>query len=172
MNYRLIIASAAIVTAIAAALALVPPWRVMIIEMLGFSVPVAPAKQLPPSSAPEPPVATLPNPVTNPDPTSRTEQHQVCGSWQSNGSQKTYAFICRGSGVLQIRQIDSTGRENTGTGTASADGQVQAEIRIARNNRRAYLRLRLSTDGQRLDGTWYGNAAEESGEVSFHRVYP
>jgi hypothetical protein len=163
-NYKRALVIAALMTAIATALLVIPPWWHLIMEP-GLTPGPGPVPTLPVSSpTPVPSVSDQVRPVT------RQPQQQVCARWQSNESQKTYDFICQGPGAFLVRQIDSDGRENTGTGTASADGQVQVEILIARNNRTAHLRLRLSGDGQRLEGSWYGNATVESGEVSFHRI--
>lgn len=169
-NYRLVLAIAAVVSAVATSLAVVPSWRLMVIDMFGLSAPKAPTKQTEPSPISEVQAETRPNPVLQPPTTMSKERREACGRWQSKESHKTYEFICQGSGDFRIRQIDSTGRENHGSGTTNSDGQVEAQIVIARNNRTAYLRLQFSSDGQQLNGSWYGNSAEESGEVSFHRV--
>src|SRR4051812_14173171 len=126
-NYKRALAIAAIVTAIATALLVIPPYWHLIVER-----GLTPG----PGPVPLPTLAASPTPVpsVNDQVPPVTQQQQVCGRWQSNESQKIYDFICQGPGAFQIRQIDRTGRENTGTGTASANGQVQAEILIARNN--------------------------------------
>lgn len=171
-NYRLAMLILAVVMTLAAILALVPSYRTMLIELLGWAGPVTMVPAPTPTPTPGSAGISQPTPITNvPQPT--PQQHQVCGRWQSPRSQKTYDFICQGPGTFRVRQVDGAGGENTGTGTVGPDGQeVQAHILIARNNRTAYLRLRLSSDGQRLDGSWSGDAAVETGAVSFRRIQP
>lgn len=170
-NYKLAMLILAVVMTLAAILALVPSYRTMLIDIKGLAGPV-PTIYPAPSPTPASAGVSQPTPITNlPQPT--PQQHQVCGRWRSQRSEKTYDFICHSATTFQVRQVDDAGGENTGTGTVAPDGQeVQAQILIARNNRTAYLRLRLSSDGQRLDGSWSGNAAVETGAVSFHRVQP
>jgi hypothetical protein len=160
-----------LIMALAALLALIPPYRSMLIELLGF--PLAAPTTAPAAPTPNVASGSQPTPVTTPPPAvTQTDQHQVCGRWQSDGSEKTYDFICRDRVTFQLRQINGAGGENSGSGTFTADGQVHAQILIARNNRTAYLKLRLSGDGQRLDGFWSGSAAIETGAVSFRRIEP
>src|SRR5258708_34689930 len=151
-NYRLAMLILAVVMTLAAILALVPSYRAMLIELLGWAGPVTMVPAPTPTPTPGSAGVSQPTPITNvPQPT--PQQHQVCGRWHSPRSQKTYDFICHGPGTFLVQQVDSAGGENTGTGTVAPDGQeVQAQILIARTNRTAYLKLRLSRAAERLHG--------------------
>jgi hypothetical protein len=98
------------------------------------------------------------------------KQQTVCGLWQSESSQKKYDFVCQGQSSFQVHEIGSTRQNNTGSGTIREDGQIQAEMLITKRGRTAHLRLHLSNDGQKIEGSWYGGDAKESGTLSFHRV--
>jgi hypothetical protein len=37
-------------------------------------------------------------------------------------------------------------------------------------NRMAYLKLRLSTDGQKMEGSWHGDDPRETGLLTFHKI--
>ena len=117
--------------------------------------------------APTPAPAQTPEAVRAPIP---TPGPTLCGRWRSVKSQKDYNFVCRGQNSFQIQELNDGLQNNSGSGWISSNGEIQAELLIAKKDRTAHLRLQLSSDGQRLDGTWYGNHARESGTLSFYRV--
>jgi hypothetical protein len=116
---------------------------------------------------PTPRAVQTPEAISTPIPVARPT---VCGRWRSVQSQKNYDFVCQGQSSFQIRELNGQGQNNTGSGSVGQNGEIQAELLIAKKDRTAHLRLRLSSDGQRLDGTWYGDDAHESGDLSFYRI--
>ena len=151
----------AAITAVSTALLVIPAWRN--------------SGGLPPSNqwtTPTPTPTPRPSPVQTPQVVSTplpAVKPNVCGRWKSVSSQKIYDFVCQGQ-RFEIRELNGEGQNNTGSGSVSQDGEIQAALLIAKKDRTAHLRLRLSNDGQRLDGSWYGNDPRESGTLSFYRI--
>lgn len=96
-------------------------------------------------------------------------QPNVCGTWVSATSQKRYDFVCQGQGSFEIYEISDKGLNKNGSGKLTEEGNVEADLLSMPKNRRAYLRLRLSADGRRMEGSWQGEDPRESGQLMFHR---
>lgn len=107
-----------------------------------------------------------PEPKTNPLPS----QHTVCGAWISVTSRKRYDFVCGGGGSFEIYEVTDKGLSKNGWGKLTEGGAVEADLVSMPKNRKAHLRLRLSPDGRRMDGSWQGDDPRESGNLIFQRV--
>ncbi|HEY9405716.1 MAG TPA: hypothetical protein VIQ24_23905 [Pyrinomonadaceae bacterium] len=116
---------------------------------------------------PQPSVTPVPTPTK-----AETFQSQinVCGTWLSMTSQKRYDFVCQGQGAFEIYEVSDKGLSKNGSGKLTEEGNVEADLLSMPKNRRAHLRLKLSADGRRMEGTWQGEDPRESGQLMFHRV--
>jgi hypothetical protein len=150
-NRTKLCAAVAILTLLAG-IAMVPPAWWPILFPRPFQSPVTPP------SLPEPPVS-----VAEP-------RQNVCGEWLSATSRKQYNFVCQGKDSFQIYEVTGEGLNKTGSGNMSAGGDVDADLLSSPKNRRAHLRLRLSTDGRTMTGSWQGEDPRESGQLMFHRI--
>jgi hypothetical protein len=120
----------------------------------------------------EKPAANPPanQPSANPPAPPHAKRSDVCGAWLSETSQKQYDFVCHGQGTLQVRQVSGAGLKNTGVGTFTDDGRIEADLMILPKNRTAHLSLKLSPDGQKIVGVWHGDDHDEHGDLTFRRV--
>jgi hypothetical protein len=156
--YAVIIAATAIVVAGAAfyqAWRLVPP-------------------PLPPHGGPvvqhSPTPAVTPSAAPTPSPTQVARRPNVCGVWLSETSQKKYDFVCQGEDFFEIYEVGEAGANKTGTGKITGEGSVEADLLSLPKKRRAQLKLTLSADGRKLEGSWQGEDPRESGRLMFHKV--
>lgn len=117
---------------------------------------------------------TSATPASTPSPTPQTvplqSQSNVCGTWMSATSRKRYDFICQGEDYFEIYEVSDKGLSKNGSGKLTKEGNVEADLLSMPKNRRAHLRLRLSVDGRRMEGSWQGKDPRESGQLMFHRV--
>lgn len=96
-------------------------------------------------------------------------QRNVCGTWVSATSRKRYDFVCLGQGSFEIYEVSDQGLSKNGSGKLIEDN-VEAELLSMPKSRRAHLRLKLSADGLRMEGSWQGDDPRESGQLMFHRA--
>lgn len=117
---------------------------------------------------------TSATPTPTPSPTPKTAplqtQANVCGTWVSMTSQKRYDFVCQGQGSFEIYEVSNRGLNKNGSGRLTEDGNVEADLLSMPKNRRAHVKLKLSADGRRMEGSWRGEDPRESGQLTFHRV--
>jgi hypothetical protein len=117
---------------------------------------------------------TWATPSPTPSPISKTAPHQgqhtVCGTWVSATSRKRYDFVCQGEGSFEIYEVSASGLDKNGTGKLTEEGNVEADLLSKPKNRSAHLRLKLSADGSRMEGSWQGKDPRESGQLMFYRV--
>ncbi len=122
----------------------------------------------------EPGAQTSATPAPSPSPTTQAGSLQgppnVCGTWVSATSRKRYDFVCQGQRSFEIYEIGDKGLSKNGSGKLTEEGGVEADLISMPKNRRARLRLKLSTDGRRMEGSWQGEDPRESGQLMFHRV--
>lgn len=97
-------------------------------------------------------------------------QTNVCGTWISATSRKRYDFVCQGQGSFEIYEVSDKGLSKNGSGKLTEDGSVEADLLSMPKNRRARLKLRISADGRRMEGSWQGEDPRESGQLMFQRV--
>lgn len=116
---------------------------------------------------PPPPVLTDDRSTPRKDPLQ--SQPNVCGTWVSATSGKQYDFVCQGQGSFEIYEVSDKGLSKNGSGRLTEEGNVEADLLSVPKNRRARLRLRLSADGRRMEGSWQGEDPRESGQLTFHR---
>lgn len=128
--------------------------------------------QGPTSQEPEqvPPQQSSPMPVVKQPAGQTSPQQKVCGVWLSTTSQKRYNFVCQGNDSFEIYEVTSQGANKNGSGKLTGDGNVEASLLASPKNRWAHMKLRLSDDGQRLQGSWRGDDPRESGQLMFYRV--
>jgi hypothetical protein len=122
----------------------------------------------PPASGPAP--QSSPTPATSPSAAPVPRQQNVCGVWLSTTSQKRYDFICQGQAAFEVYEVTAQGLNKIGSGRLTEDGNVEASLFISPKNRRAYLNLKLSSDGRKLEGTWKGDDPREFGQLQFNRA--
>ena len=139
--------------------------------LISFGILVSTALLVPPAwwkgRSPGPNSNTAP-PITNPQ---VKKQPEVCGVWVSETSEKKYSFVCKDQNSFQIDEVNFNGHTNSGSGSFTDGGHINADLFIPKRSRMAHLRLQLSSDGKRIDGTWVGDdPANESGIVAFHRA--
>jgi hypothetical protein len=115
------------------------------------------------------PTAT-PSSVPTTSATLVARQQNICGVWLSATSRKKYNFVCQGEGLFEIYEVGESGASKTGTGKIASDGSVEAALLSLAKNRRAQLKLTLSDDGRRLEGSWRGEDPRESGRLMFNKV--
>ena len=119
---------------------------------------------------PQTSVTPTPTPNLTDKAGSLQNQTNVCGTWVSMTSRKRYDFVCQGQGAFEIYEISDKGLSKNGSGKLTEEGNVEADLLSMPKNRRAHLRLRLSADGRRMEGSWQGEDPRESGQLMFHRV--
>lgn len=110
------------------------------------------------------------SPALTATPALATKHQNICGTWLSSSSHKKYNFVCHGEGFFEIYEVSEGGANKTGTGKITDDGSVEADLISLEKNRKAQLRLRLSTNGQMMDGSWRGEDPRESGRLTFQKV--
>jgi hypothetical protein len=173
-SYRRIMLIIALVAALSAALMVFPAWWSGVFNPPnGSTGPGSNSNTQATVVSPSPIVgigSPSPSPTPTPTPTLRVAQRAICGKWRSVSSQKNYNFICQGQGTFQIQEMNDRGQTNTGSGTIGPNGEISADLLIARNDRTAHLSLQLSSDGQWLVGTWNGVSKTEAGSISFQRI--
>lgn len=143
-----------------------------IIGTLAQVVVVPPALKWWPYEEQKAQTSATPAPTPNPTPKSGTLQSQtnVCGTWVSATSQKRYDFVCQGQGSFEIYEVSDKGLSKNGSGKLTEDDSVEADLLLMPKNRRAHLRLKLSADGRRMEGSWQGEDPRESGQLMFQRI--
>jgi hypothetical protein len=109
------------------------------------------------------PVATSP---TSPS----FNQPNLCGEWLSETSHKQYQFVCTGQDLFEIYEISDQGLNKTGSGKVTDDGTLEADFHSLTKNRWAHLKLTLSPDGRKMEGSFQGADPRESGWLTFRRV--
>lgn len=97
-------------------------------------------------------------------------QRTVCGTWVSETSRKRYDFVCQGQGFFEIYEVSDKGLNKNGSGKLIEGDNVEVELLSMPKNRRAHLKLKLSSDGLRMEGSWRGDDPREYGQLLFHRV--
>ncbi len=122
----------------------------------------APTERPGPQSSPVPVTISSANPLVR--------QQNVCGVWLSETSRKRYNFICQAQDSFEIYEISDQGLNKNGSGKLTEDGNIEAEFLSLPKNRRAHLKLRLSADGRKMEGSWQGDDPRESGRLLFHRI--
>jgi len=143
--------------------------------LISFGILVSTALLVPPAwwkgrPAPDSPHAT-PSPTPSLPAPQAKKQVSVCGHWISETSHKKYAFVCKDEHSLQINEVDSDGRTNSGSATITDNGYIKGDLFIGNKGRVAHLRLQVSSDGQRIQGSWVGDdPANETGILAFHRA--
>ena len=108
-------------------------------------------------------------PFKKPVQTSTTPTPDVCGTWVSATSRKRYDFVCQGQGAFVIYEVTDKGISKNGWGRLMEEGNVEADLQSMPKNRKAHLRLKLSTDGRSMEGSWQGDDPREFGQLMFHR---
>jgi hypothetical protein len=111
-----------------------------------------------------------PSPVQSPSAAPVARRPNVCGVWLSATSRKKYEFVCQGEDFFEIYEVGEEGADKTGTGKITGDGTVEADLVSRPKNRRAQLKLTLSADGRKLEGSWRGEDPRESGRLMFQKV--
>lgn len=116
--------------------------------------------------------SATPAPIPKPAPKTEPLQSQpnVCGTWASATSRKRYDFVCQGQGSFEIYEVSDKGLSKNGSGRLTEEGNVEADILSMPKNRKAHLRLKLSADGRRMEGPWWGDDPRESGQLTFYRI--
>ncbi len=137
---------------------------VAIISAISQTLVVPPAWKLWPAE--EPRAQTSPTPAATPI----QNRPNVCGIWVSSTSQKRYDFVCQGGDSFEIYEVSDQGINKNGSGKLTEGSKVEAEILSTPKNRKARLKLMLSTDGRRMEGSWKGDDPRESGQLMFHRI--
>ena len=155
----LITAIAASVTALATLLLVPPAWlgNPWIQERLG-----RPLQRLPIPTAPEGKKREGDQQTVGPS--------NIGGFWRSQTSNKLYTFICISSDYFEIYENDpNLGTVKVGFGKIF-QRTVEATFLSIGKGRMASLRLRLSEDDKKLEGTFQGLDARESGSLVFVRI--
>jgi len=99
-----------------------------------------------------------------------SQQEAICGGWQSQTSQKKYQFVCKSNGYFEVYELTESGLIKIGSGSATHDGTVEADLVSIAKNRRGHWKLTLSSDGRMMHGPWYGDDPRESGQLTFYKV--
>lgn len=153
-TYAVLMLLVLVVTAVSTAMLVPPAWRAVIDR-----------------SQTTEPIVRSPAPLFDgPSVDSQPGLKSVCGLWRSGNSRKQYGFICQQQNAFKIHEINGQGPNNTGSGKVTEDGKVEAHLLILPKKRTAHLKLQLSADGQKLEGTWNGDDPREAGQLTFHRV--
>jgi len=90
--------------------------------------------------------------------------------WLSETSHKQYNFACKGHDSFEIYEISDQGLTKVGTGKIIDDGNLEADFHVLKKKRWAHLQLKLSPDGQKMEGPYHGSDSGEHGWLTFHRV--
>jgi hypothetical protein len=133
---------------------------------------VPPAWKVWPFTSPTLEPISLNSPIPAPTPHVKplTEQESICGMWLSETSRKQYNFVCQGQNLFEIYEVGDQGLNKNGSGKIFEGGDVEADILSLTKNRKAHLKLRLSNDGRKMEGSWRGDDPRESGQLTFHRT--
>jgi hypothetical protein len=114
--------------------------------------------------------AVIANPENAPVLPSAGKSSAPCGVWQSETSGKRYNFICQDERTFEIYENDpSQGLIKVGSGIIS-QGRVDGTLLVRGKDRTATLSLTLSTDGQKMEGSFKGSDPREFGELVFQRL--
>lgn len=155
-----------ILAAVAQLLVLPPTWLTFWASNPSIQNPVGPTSaeaQPTVSSPPSHAVATLPSGRD------ALTSKLVCAEWLSESSGRRYNFICQDQTSFDIYENRGGLLTKVGSGRLVEDGSLEADIRVAEKDRLAHLRLRLSSDGQKIEGSFHGDDPRESGHLVFHR---
>jgi hypothetical protein len=117
-------------------------------------------------------IGPSPTPKNSPTvtPSAAAPLPSVCGLWQSETSGKKYNFICQGQSFFEMYEVGADqGLTKVGSGNVNGDS-VEADFFSLTKGRSAKLKLRLSADGRKLEGTLQGNDPRESGWLTFHKI--
>ena len=152
--YALIVSLAVLIGTLAQALVVPPAWTWW---------PVG-------SPAQEHAVQNSASSVATPSSAPAMGQPNVCGVWRSGTSGKRYNFVCKGQDSFEIYEVSAQGVTKNGSGTLTKESTVEASLLSLPKNRMAYLKLKLSTDGRSMEGSWRGDDLRESGQLVFHRI--
>jgi hypothetical protein len=161
-KYAVITLVVAVFAAIAQALVVPPAW----IQANSSSSTPTSANSNPSVTAPPvttPPVMELP---VTPIP----KQQNICGVWLSLTSRKQYNFVCQDQDAFVIYEVSDQQLIQNGSGTLTNNGDVKARLFLSNKKRTAHISLRLSPDGQKMEGSWRGDDPRESGALMFHKV--
>lgn len=113
----------------------------------------------------------IPNPPATPPPaTTSVNGQNICGVWLSETSHKQYDFVCKEQGSVEIYEISNQGLTRVGAGKITEAGNLEADFHVQTKNRWARLQLKLSPDGQTMEGSYHGSDLREVGRLTFHRV--
>lgn len=116
-----------------------------------------------------------PSPISNPPATplpatTSVDGQNICGVWLSETSHKQYNFVCKEHGSVEIYEISNQGLARVGAGKITEAGNLEADFHVQTKNRWARLQLKLSPDGQTMEGSYHGTDPREAGRLTFHRV--
>lgn len=117
-------------------------------------------------------VSPTPTPKSSPvaTPLPVISQSSVCGIWLSRTSGKRYNFICQNQNFFELYEVGSDqGLTKVGSGTVNGDA-IEVDFFSTIKRRSAKLKLTLSADGQKLEGTMQGNDPRESGWLTFQKI--
>jgi hypothetical protein len=93
-----------------------------------------------------------------------------CGVWQSANSSKRYTFVCHDENTFEIFENDpNQGLIRVGSGVIS-QGSVNGSLFVRDKGRAAALSLRISEDGQKMEGSFKGLDPTEFGQVVFQKL--
>lgn len=123
----------------------------------------------------EPPATNSASPVSTPTATPlpaapSVDQPNICGVWLSETSHKQYNFVCKEHDSVEIYEISNQGLTKVGAGKVTNAGNLEADFHVLTKDRWAHLQLKLSPDGQTMEGSYQGRDQRESGRLTFHRV--
>lgn len=110
------------------------------------------------------------SPVTEPAVKPHPARQDVCGTWQSQTSQKHYNFVCRSEGLFEVYEVGNGVLIRAGSGKVNADGSVEADLVSPAKNRKGHWKLKLSPDGRIMQGPWYGDDPREFGQLTFYKA--
>jgi hypothetical protein len=110
------------------------------------------------------------SPVATSTSMTASSRKHVCGAWRSDGSRKQYDFVCNGPNSFEIYEVSGQALNKNGSGKLTEEGDIEADLTSFPKNRKAYLKLSVSADGQKLEGTWRGDDPRESGRLMFRRI--
>lgn len=147
---------------------------ILLIGVIGAGAAVYSA-YLPKKNSQEPPSIGSASPISNPPATPlpatpSVDQPNICGVWLSETSHKQYNFVCKEHDSVEIYEIGNQGLTRVGAGKISGDGNLEADFHVLTKDRWAHLQLKLSPDGQTMEGSYQGRDQRESGRLTFHRV--
>jgi hypothetical protein len=90
--------------------------------------------------------------------------------WLSETSGKQYNFVCTPQGSFEMYEISDQGQRDVGSGIVAGDGNLDADLHVLTKNKWVHLKLRLSEDGRKMEGSFRGSDPREAGGLTFHKV--